>query len=287
MIRDRHGNIPIVLEGFTSRAISLKPRGFLAFTPKLLLDGLPVKRTGYGYLIRNDAGKVIEFRLRPRFLDPAPDLVLEGNRVVLVPQLKFYEYAWVCLSLPMIFYGGLLGSFCSVSAIHINFTSFRTVRSPMKKYLLTGTSTFLAVLLHFAIAMLFVHEFGIARWRVGAFFGIPPSLVVSHNVQTAIIWFGVVALIGGAAALLLKLRDRRRAKHPEWKLRIDRVAHKLEQEHPGLSAAAAKETASVQEQRRFTPLVWVGIVLGSIFALSAVLALARKIVAVLSSVLSR
>jgi hypothetical protein len=251
-----------------------------------LLDGQPVKRTGYGYLICNDAGKDIEFRLRPRFLDPVPDLVLEGNRVVLVPPLKFSEYAWVCLSLPMIVYGGLLGSFCSVSAIHINFAIFRTVRSPMKKYLLTGTSTFLAVLLHFAIVMLFVHEFGIARWRVGAFFGIPPSLVVSHNVQTVIIWFGIVTLIGGAAALLLKLRDRRRAKDSECKLRIDRAAHKFEQEHPGLSAAEAKETALLQEQRRFTPLVWVGIVIGSICALSAVLALARKIVAALSSVLS-
>jgi hypothetical protein len=152
-------DIPVNLEGFSSRSISLRPRKFFSFAPCVLLNGRPVSRTGYGYLIPDDAGKNVEFRLAPRFYDPVPNLIVGGRRIVLLSPIKTYEHVWICLPFLIIaFYGALLGGVCGLFALHTNYWLFRRVHSQPKKYALSGIITLSAWLLYFAIV------FVLARW---------------------------------------------------------------------------------------------------------------------------
>lgn len=118
-----------------------------------------------------------------------------------------------------------------------------------------------------------------AGMLVGAVFGLPASLSVSHDAATVTIWSGVAALIGGVASLLLESRDRGRSDSPEWKQRIETSAQAIHKTHPHIPDALVSEAATVREQERFTPLVWVGIAVGILCALCGVLAFVLRIVA--------
>jgi ABC-type Mn2+/Zn2+ transport system permease subunit len=114
---------------------------------------------------------------------------------------------------------------------------------------------------------------------VGALFGLPASLSVSHDAATVTIWSSVAALIGGVASLLLESRDRGRSDSAEWKQRIEMSAQEIHKTHAHLPDALVREAATVREQQRFTPIVWVGIAVGILCALCGVLAFVLKIVA--------
>ena len=155
-------DISAKLEGFASRAIFVRPRGFFSFAPNILLNGRPVPRTGYGYLIPDDTGKNVEFRLAPRFYDPVPDLVMDGRRIVLLAPIQTYEHLWICLPFLIIaFYGALLGGVCGLFALHANYWLFRRLHSQPIKYVLSGIITLSAWLLYFAIIFVLVRGLGI------------------------------------------------------------------------------------------------------------------------------
>jgi len=160
-------DIPVNIEHFSSREISVRPRGLFSFAPKILLNGKPISRTGYGYLILDDAGKNVEFRLAPRFFDPVPDLMVEGRRIVLLPPIKAYENVWICAPFfVIVLYGALLGGLCGLLALHTNYWTFRRVHSQPIKYVLSGVITLSAWFLYFAIVFILVHRLGIGRRRM-------------------------------------------------------------------------------------------------------------------------
>lgn len=156
-------DIPVTLEGFASRGIFVRPRGIFSFGPKIFSNGRPVLRTGHDFLIPNDNGDNVGFRLRYRFLDPVPDLIVANRRIILLPPLKPHKHLWICLSLFLVLYGGLLGGVCSVCAIHTNFTIFRSNCSPAIKYSLSGLITVSAVLLYFAAVFVLAHGLRVTR----------------------------------------------------------------------------------------------------------------------------
>jgi hypothetical protein len=156
-------DIPVVIDGFKSRAISLRPRGLFSLAPKILVDGQPVRRTGYGYTISDDSGRSVEFRIRHRFWDPVPDLMVADQRVELLPPFKTHEHLWVCLPILMVTFGGLLGGACGAVGIGFNYAVFRRARHPALKYLFTGLITLCAPLLYFTICLVLIHGFGIGR----------------------------------------------------------------------------------------------------------------------------
>ncbi len=157
-------DIPVNINSFSSKRIFLKPRGLFSFAPKILLNGQPVPRTGYGYLIPDDAGNNVEFRVCHRFYDPIPDLMVANKRIVLVPALKLYEHVWICLPFfILLLYGGLLGGVCGVFALNANYLVFRGAYSQLNKFILSGLITLGAWLLYFAIIIVLVRGFGMGK----------------------------------------------------------------------------------------------------------------------------
>lgn len=147
-------DIPINIDGFKSRAVALRPRGMFSFSPKIIIDGQPVRRTGLGYKVRNDSGQEVEFRIKYRYWDPVPDLIVAGQQIELLPALKSYEHLWVLLPFfvtMFIFRGGLFPGFCGAVCIALNYAVFRKVRHPVLRYLLTGLITVSAPLACYAI----------------------------------------------------------------------------------------------------------------------------------------
>jgi hypothetical protein len=155
--------IPVVVDGFKSRAISLRPRGVFSFGPKLRLDGKRVQRRGFSYMIPDDSGREVEFRFKHRFWDPVPDLIVAGQRVELLPPLKTYEHLWICLPIFTLTLGGLVGGACGAVALGNNYKVFRRVQNPFLKYILTGLITLCAPLLYFTICLVLDHGFGFRR----------------------------------------------------------------------------------------------------------------------------
>ena len=119
----------------------------------------------------------------------------------------------------------------------------------------------------------------LAGMIVGALFGLPASLSVSHDPTTVGTWSCVAALIGGFAALLLESRDQRRSVTPHWQQRVERTAAQIREDYPDVPPPLAREVAAAHEQQRFTPLVWIGIAVGILCALCGVLAFILKVVA--------
>jgi hypothetical protein len=118
----------------------------------------------------------------------------------------------------------------------------------------------------------------VAGFLIGGVFGVSASLSVSHDAVTVTIGSIVAALIGGIASLFLESRDRRRSATPEWQQRVERTTAEIRDVYPHVPPLLVREAATVHEQRRFTPLVWVGLAVGLFSALCGVLAFILKIV---------
>lgn len=156
-------DIPLVINGFATKKISLRPRGIFSFAPKILLDGRPISRTGYGYIISDDEGRGVEFRVRHRFWDPIPDLTVGDERIEVSPPFRVYEHVWVCLPIVMVTFGGLLGGACGAIAVNTNYIVFRRVRHPALKYLFTALISLCAPVVYFLMCLVLFRAFGLGR----------------------------------------------------------------------------------------------------------------------------
>jgi len=68
--------------------------------------------------------------------------------------------------------------------------------------------------------------------------------------------------IGTLAVWLLERRDLRRARDPGWRRRVQSASERIQTRFPGIPSDAAHMAAREYEEGRFTPLVWLGIVVG-------------------------
>jgi len=85
---------------------------------------------------------------------------------------------------------------------------------------------------------------------------------------TAMVLSGIgAALLGVLAVGLLELRDRRRNQTTEWQQRVTHTTEQVRELYPEIPPEHASTVAKAVEESRFTPLVWIGIVLGCASAL--------------------
>lgn len=141
--------IPVTVRGMEGQKVALRAGIFTG--PKLMVnDQLIAKQQGMFYA-RSDKGANIGIKLKGRFLDPIPNLIVNGETIVLAPPLAWYQY--VCMGIPivLVFFGGAVGGFFGGLAAAISGRLFRSNYSEGMKYALTGLTSLGAFLAYFVV----------------------------------------------------------------------------------------------------------------------------------------
>lgn len=148
--------IPVQIEGFEGHRLAVQPAGWFS-GPKLLVDGIAIKRQKGRYLLQDDAGNQVEAKLRYIFVDPIPKLEIGRKSIQLVPPLKWYEYVWICfVPILLMLRGGALGGLFACFAVTGSSRVFRSDRAVFLKYLFSAGILVLAVIGYLILAAVFL-----------------------------------------------------------------------------------------------------------------------------------
>jgi Zn-dependent protease len=144
--------IQIKHPGFKTQHLSVETASFLA-GPKLLLDGVVVKRKGRSYQVASDRGQEVAVKVIYNFLDPIPKLKIDDEMIELAKPLQWYEYVWIGIPMLLVFAGGALGGFVGAGSTVVNGRIFRSDRGAVSKYALAAVTTFAGAAVFFVIAI--------------------------------------------------------------------------------------------------------------------------------------
>ena len=147
-------------EGFEGRQLVVESAGFFS-GPRLMLDGQPAPKgpkRGQLLLRRNDGSDVIA-QLRGVFVDPIPQVTIDGKTIKIVEPLPWYVWLWGGLPILLLFVGGALGGGLGAAAMMINGRVFRTDMHGALKFTITGAISLVAVLLFFTLAIVLKQAF--------------------------------------------------------------------------------------------------------------------------------
>ncbi len=141
-------------EGFEGRQLVVESAGFFA-GPRLMLDGQPASKgpkRGQLLIRRNDGIDVIA-QLRSVFIDPIPQLTVDGKTIRIAAPLPWHVWLWGGLPILLLFLGGALGGGLGVAAMMINGRVFRTDMHGALKFAITGAISLVTVLVFFTLAI--------------------------------------------------------------------------------------------------------------------------------------
>lgn len=140
---------PVKIEGFEGQKIEVEVN-YLAGA-QLLVNGQKApngKNRGEMLLKRNDGRQVVAV-WKPQVLGfDVPLLVVEGRAIRLVEPLKWYQWVWSALPVALAAEGGMLGAIIGLIALSFNAGLFRSKRSEVMKYVVTGAVSAAAVILY-------------------------------------------------------------------------------------------------------------------------------------------
>jgi hypothetical protein len=142
------------IPGFEGRKVLLRPAGLFSGVKLIVADEELKPKWGKFTLHRND-GTEVQAQLRSNFVDPIPQLIVDGKVYSAVKPLTWYELVWSGLPVLLLFIGGMLGAFCGLVAAYSNSRIFRSSLSPVLKYLVTGVISGAALVIYFILAVLF------------------------------------------------------------------------------------------------------------------------------------
>ena len=127
----------VAVPGMEGQNVSLRLAGIFSGA-KLLLNGQELAKEKGIFNLRSNTGSTLQVRLKGRFLDPIPNVVVGENTIELAPPLAWYQYAWLGIPILLVFLGGAIGGLCGGLAAAISSRIFRSERSEGVKYALTG-----------------------------------------------------------------------------------------------------------------------------------------------------
>jgi len=145
----------IDLRGFENRDLFVESAGFLG-GPRIIIDGKPApkgSKRGQYILTDNNKFKVV-VQIRQVFLDPVPQLIVDGQVVKLAESLNALQWIWSGLPIILVFLGGALGGVLGATAFWLNTRIFRSEMSSVEKFILTGIVSAIAVIVFFVLASL-------------------------------------------------------------------------------------------------------------------------------------
>jgi len=148
---------PINFPGFETNRLVLRAGSFLS-GPKLLLDGQPAPKgpkRGQFSLRCNDGSHVIAQLKSVNLVDPYPQVMIDGQKVVVGEAVKWYQWLWAGLPLVLIIIGGLLGGLFGGLGAFLNGRLLYSKMNSFRRYALSGLVSLLAVAVFFVVALAF------------------------------------------------------------------------------------------------------------------------------------
>ena len=144
-------DIPVTLPGLEGQDLALRTAGAFA-GPKLLVNGQPLAKQNGAFNLRSNSGSTMAVKFKTRLLDPVPNLLVGGQTIQIAPALEWYQYLWMSVPILLAFMGGAIGGFCGGAAAFMSGHIFRSNRSEMTKYTLTGIISLSAFVVYFILA---------------------------------------------------------------------------------------------------------------------------------------
>ena len=144
-------DIPVCVPGIEGQNVALRTAGVFSGA-KLMLNGKALTKQNGFFHLRSNAGSTLAIKLKGRFLDPIPNLMVGGQTIQLVPALEWYQYVWMTIPIVLVFLGGAIGGICGGLAAGISSRVFRSDLSQSLKYVLTGLVSLAAFLTYFFVA---------------------------------------------------------------------------------------------------------------------------------------
>lgn len=133
----------ISLPGFGGRQPVLRTRWLRG--PLLLQDGVPATKaaTRGSFILRRNDGSSASARIVQRAFgfDPVPDVDIDGQRITLVPPLRWWQWLICGFPLVLVAVGGALGGLIGAAGMYVNVAILRSDLSPALRYLFVGVTT--------------------------------------------------------------------------------------------------------------------------------------------------
>jgi len=143
-------DLPVNLPGMEGQNLALRMAG--TFTgPKLILNDQPVPKEKGFFKLRTNTGAPVDVKLKGRFLDPLPNLLVSGRTIQVAPSLAWYQYVWLSIPILLVFAGGAVGGFCGGVAAMMSGRVFRSNLNDGTKYALTGLVSVAAFITYFVV----------------------------------------------------------------------------------------------------------------------------------------
>ena len=141
------------VSGFESRKVVVRSLGMFS-GPKLLIDDEVVKGSWGKYSLRRNDGKESMVRLVSNFVDPVPQLVVDGQTYAPNPPLPWYQLVWAGAPILLLFIGGFVGALFGALAAYFNTRIFRSDMQPILKYVVTAAISGVAIILYLILAVM-------------------------------------------------------------------------------------------------------------------------------------
>lgn len=146
--------IPLKHPALEGKNVYVRTPGLIKGPGIVLNDEEVKKEKGNIYRVRNLSGEEVEIKLKPSILDPIPRVTINGESLPLARELAWYEIAWSCLPVLLIFGGGAVGGGLGAAGAFLNARIFRSELATPIKYVATFSVGFAAWCIYFVIAIL-------------------------------------------------------------------------------------------------------------------------------------
>lgn len=140
------GRYAILIPGFEDHQIVLKPSSLSR--ARLFFDGKPVKKEKRSktYQLTSVEGLIAKVEMRPSLLDPLPQVWVDGEKIILAPSIKWYQWAWMGIPLiALVVLGGAIGAIFGITTLLFNIQIFRSRLPAALRYVFTFLITLAAV----------------------------------------------------------------------------------------------------------------------------------------------
>jgi len=145
---------PVQHPRFQQQRLAVRKAGVFS-GEKVVLNGQVIERRQGVYTVTDDTGAAVPVKLKQRFYDPIPNVLIDQEVVRLVEPLKPIEYVWGWAPIALMVLGGAIGGAIGGGVGYVNACVFRSTMGTAQKFLVTALLSCLAVVLYLVAAIAF------------------------------------------------------------------------------------------------------------------------------------
>jgi hypothetical protein len=137
---------------FANQNLVIESSGYLK-GPTIYQNGIHVPRLKGEYALITEDGTTTNVKLVDWFWDPIPQLKIGDEKIQFATPFKWYELTWIVLPFLVLLTFGFVGGLGGVVSSRITGRLFRSERSTLAKYTISGLASIGIILLTALLAM--------------------------------------------------------------------------------------------------------------------------------------